>query len=243
MARGSNASQGRTARSEGLSPETIPYKEGLPARNEVVLNWMRAGTTVLEDDEVEALDEKQKTMLGNIANAQNVLAKQDQANLVRSLGGEEKAAKIIKDLDDAGLSRDLLKPRGVTNRQDSFNKELKEAGDVPLAKNDPVLVNAIQNYYSSQMIGTSGEANTPTYERLGQGGNGYAKTRSFEPVYNKELKAWELVRYGSPLLNSDDPKDFYTEKGWFAIKGSPNNKTLETKLKKVAIVMNTFIED
>jgi hypothetical protein len=207
MARGNRQSEGRSARSEGLSAETIPYKEGLPARNEVVLNWMRAGTTVLEDDEVEALDEKQKTMLAKIADAQGVLAKQGQADLVR------------------------------------FNKELREAGDVPLAKNDPVLVNAIQNYYSSQMIGTGGEANTPTYERLGQDGNGYAKTRSFEPVYNKELKAWELVRYANPLLNSDDPKDSYTEKGWFAIKGSPNNKTLETKLKKVAIVMNTFIED
>ena len=206
------------------------------------MNWMRAGTTVLEDDEIEALDKKQKTMISNIANAQSVLAKQDQADLVRSLGGEEKAAKIIKDLDDAGLSRDLLKPRGVINRQERFNKALKEAGDVPLAKNDPVLVNAIQNYYSSQIIGFNGQAHIPTYERAGQGGNGYAKS-SFQPVYNKELKAWELVRYGNPLLNSDDPNDFVTEKGWFAIKGSPNNKTLETKLKKVAIVMNTFIED
>lgn len=243
MARGSTQSQGRVARSEGLTPADFPYKEGLPARNEVVLNWMRAGTTVLEDDEVEALEEKRVTMMANIADAQNVLAKQDRADLVRGLGGEENAAKILKQFEESGLSKDLLKPRGVIDRQASFNRQLKEAGDVPLAKNDPILVNAIQNYYSSQAIGRDGVANTPTYERLAQGGNGYVKTRSFEPVYNKELKAWELVRYGNPLLNSDDPKDYYTEKGWFAIKGSPNNKTLETKLKKVAIVMNTFIED
>lgn len=242
MARGSTQSQGRVARSEGLSPETTPYKADLPARNEVVLDWMRAGTTVIEDDEIEALDEKQSTMMANIADAQNVLAKQDRADLVRALGGEENAAKVIKQFEESGI-KDLLKPRGVINRQEQFNKELKEAGDVPLAKNDPILVNAIKNYYSSQALGRDGVANTPTYERLAQGGNGYVKTRSFEPVYNKELKAWELVRYANPLLNSDDPKDYYTEKGWFAIKGSPNNKTLETKLKKVAIVMNTFIED
>lgn len=231
MARGSRQSEGRSARSEGL-----------PARNEVVMNWMRSGTTVLEDREVEALDKKQETMMANIVDAQKVLAKQDQADLVRALGGEEKAAKIIKDLDDAGLSRDLLKPRGVINRQERFNKELKEAGDAPLAKDDPILVNAIQNYYSAQVIGSAGQAHIPTYERAGQGGNGYAKS-SFQPVYNKDLGAWEMVRYGNPLLNSDDPNDFVTEKGWYAVKGSPNDKTLETKMKKVAIVMNTFIED
>lgn len=243
MARGQSASTGRAARSEGLSPAEPSSKKEILAPNEVVLNWMKAGTTVIENDEIEALDEKQNTMMANIADAQNVLAKRDRAEYVRMLGGEDNAKKVDDMIARGVMRRDLVRKDGLIDQQERFNKELKEAGDVPLAKNDPILVRAIENYYASQIIGRDGEANTPTYERLAQGGNGYVKTRSFEPVYNKELKAWELVRYANPLLNSDDPKDYYTEKGWFAIKGSPNDKTLLTKLKKVAIVMNTFVED
>lgn len=208
---------------------------------------MKNGSSLLDSKEDDELYDKQKKMMANIADAQNVLAKRDRAEYVRMLGGEDNAKKVDDMIARGVMRRDLVRKDGLIDQQERFNKELKEAGplkDVPLAKNDPVLVNAIQSYYSSQSMGIPGQdTNTPTYERLAQGGNGYVKTRSFEPVYNKEIKAWELVRYANPLLNSDDPKDYYTEKGWFAIKGSPNNKTLLTKLKKVAIVMNTFIED
>lgn len=175
--------------------------------------------------------------MANIADAQNVLAKRDQAEMVRSLGGEDNYKKIMKEVEAGNIPRSILNPRGLTKQQENFNKYLREAGDAPVAKDDPILRNAVESYFASQRNGP-----IPTEEMAGGGGNGYSKSY-FEPVYNKELKAWEMVRYGNPLLNSDDPNDFVTEKGWYAIKGSPNNKTLETKLKKVAIVMNTFIED
>ena len=243
MARGQTQSTGRAARSEGLNDglgERFGYKPDLPARGQVVFGWQKPtlGNLSVPTYVAEKLNEKQSKMMANIADAQNVLAKRDQAEMVRSLGGEDNYKKIMKEVEAGNIPRSILNPRGLTKQQENFNKYLREAGDVLVAKDDPVLRNAVESYFAAQRNGP-----IPTEEMAGGGGNGYAKTRSFEPVYNKELKAWELVRYGNPLLNSDDPNDFATEKGWFAIKGSPNNKTLETKLKKVAIVMNTFIED
>ena len=242
MARGSTQSQGRVARSEGLNDglgKAFGYKPDLPARGQVVFNWQRPtlGNLSVPSYVSEKLVEKQGQMMANIKNAQSVLAKRDRAELVRMVGGEENAKKVDEMIERGVMTKDLLRRDGVVNQQESFNKELKAAGDTPLTQDDPILRNAVESYYAAMRFGP-----VPTYEAAGAEGNGYAKT-SFEPVYNKEQGAWELVRYGNPLLNSDDPNDFATEKGWFAIKGSPNNKTLETKLKKVAIVMNTFIED
>jgi hypothetical protein len=243
MARGNRQSEGRAARSEGLNEglgERFGYKPDLPARGQVVFDWQKPtlGNLSVPSYVSDKLVEQAGKMMANIKNAQSVLAKQDRKELIRMVGGEENARKVDDMIERGVMTKDLLRKDGVIDRQERFNKALKEAGDTPLSQDDPVLRNAVESYYASMRFGS-----TPTYEMAGGGGNGYAKTRSFEPVYNKELKAWELVRYGNPLLNSDDPKDFVTEKGWYAVKGSPNNKTLETKLKKVAIVMNTFIED
>jgi len=186
---------------------------------------------------VSEIQSKENRTKDAVADAQNVLAKRDQARLVASLGGEDKAKEAFALFKEKGLPMELLKPRGFYSEQEQFNKELKEAGDTMLRKDDPMLVRALSNYFEAQKVGKN-----PTYEMLGQGGNGYRKG-SFQAVYNKEQKAWELVRYGSPLLNSDDPEDRYEERNWFAVKGMPNNRAMETKMKKIAIVLNTFVED
>jgi hypothetical protein len=242
MARGTPQSQGRAARSEGLNEglgERFGYKPDLPARGQVVFNWQRPtlGNLSVPSYVSDKLVEQAGKMMANIKNAQSVLAKQDRKELIRMVGGEENAAKVDDMIARGVMTKDLLRKDGIIDRQERFNKALKEAGDVPISVDDPVLRNAVESYYAAMRFGP-----IPTYERAGADGNGYAKS-SFAPVYNKDLGAWEMVRYGNPLLNSDDPNDFVTEKGWYAVKGSPNNKTLETKMKKVAIVMNTFIED
>jgi hypothetical protein len=223
MARGNNERQS-SARSEVVAPS-----------KSVSFDWQKRIVSVPQNIEKE-LDDQKKLSLKNIQNAQDYLKSKDEEQLVAKFGSKEKVDEIMNNLT-IYTREDVLKNNYITN-QSSFNKSLKEIGNAVVKRDDPDLIRAVENYYEAQKKGFIG-----TYDQTADGGNGYKKS-SFDVEYNKEQKGWEIKRHLSALLYSGNPEgDDAEEKGWFVLKGSQKDNVALQKAKKIAVILDTFIED
>lgn len=239
MARGSTQSQGRVARSEiGTEPTYAGSPKGDRPKvyGGVNLPFIKETRSTLPTYVVEEINAMQKSVQAEIAKGNQGLIERGEkefADRVRREGGDPE--KLRQQLSKDKLWDDIT---GKERRKyyDRFQEELKGKGNAVLMRDDPDLKEAVNNFYQGIKAGV-------LQPRLvmGADGNGYVPS-GFGVEYSDKHKGYELVRYGNPLLNTDDPNDYSRDKDWFVIKAPKGDRSVISKMEKMAVVFNNFVE-